>query len=57
MNPYEIAKEHAENLGMTLHQFCLKAGVNYETVRKWRDNPPKTIEIINQLNNAYDDLA
>lgn len=46
---YEKVEEYADSLGLSVWQLCNRAGENFNTVQNWKDEDPKTIQILNNL--------
>jgi hypothetical protein len=56
-NPAEQLETYAKAKGVPLTVACEKAGVEFSTVARWRKKKPRTIEIIEQVLKAIDDVA
>ena len=52
MNTYEIIKERAKLSGLSLVQLCLRVGIARETLENWKKNEPKTLVILQKINDV-----
>jgi len=55
MNTYEIIKERAKLSGLSLVQLCLRVGIARETLENWKKNEPKTLVILQKINDVLTD--
>jgi transcriptional regulator with XRE-family HTH domain len=52
MKTYEIIKERAKLSGISLVQLCLKVGIARETLENWKEKEPKTLVILQKINDV-----
>ena len=52
MNTYEIIKERAKLSGISLVQLCLRVGIARETLENWKEKEPKTLVILQKINDV-----
>jgi transcriptional regulator with XRE-family HTH domain len=52
MNTYEIIKERAKLSGISLVQLCIKVGIARETLENWKEKEPKTLVILQKINDV-----
>jgi transcriptional regulator with XRE-family HTH domain len=52
MKTYEIIKERAKLSGMSLVQLCLRVGIARETLENWKEKEPKTLVILQKINDV-----
>ena len=52
MKTYEIIKERAKLSGISLVQLCLRVGIARETLEKWKEKEPKTLVILQKINDV-----
>ena len=55
MKTYEIIKERAKLSGISLVQLCLKVGIARETLENWKEKEPKTLVILQKINDVLTD--
>lgn len=51
MNEYENIVKKCEDLGISISELCRNANVNRSILARWKNQTPKSIEILNKLNN------
>jgi len=56
MNIVQSLKTKAAAAGTNLTEVCRRAGVSRQTVEKWKDEEPKTLRILRQLEAQIDIL-
>jgi transcriptional regulator with XRE-family HTH domain len=52
MKTYEIIKERAKLSGISLVQLCLRVGIARETLENWKEKEPKTLVILQKINEV-----
>ena len=52
MKTYEIIKERAKLSGISLVQLCLRVGLARETLENWKEKEPKTLVILQKINDV-----
>ncbi len=52
MDPYKELEAEAIKRGVTLYEVCLKYDIDYSAVYRWKNAPPKTIQIFNNMMSA-----
>jgi transcriptional regulator with XRE-family HTH domain len=52
MKTYEIIKERAKLSGISLVQLCLRVGIARETLENWKEKEPKTLVILQKINDV-----
>jgi transcriptional regulator with XRE-family HTH domain len=52
MKTYEIIKERAKLSGISLVQLCIKVGIARETLENWKEKEPKTLVILQKINDV-----
>ena len=52
MKTYEIIKERAKLSGLSLVQLCLRVGIARETLENWKEKEPKTLVILQKINDV-----
>ncbi len=55
MKTYEMIKERAKLSGISLVQLCLKVGIARETLENWKEKEPKTLVILQKINDVLTD--
>jgi len=55
MKTYEIIKERAKLSGISLVQLCLRVGIARETLENWKEKEPKTLVILQKINDVLTD--
>jgi transcriptional regulator with XRE-family HTH domain len=55
MKTYEIIKERAKLSGISLVQLCLRVGIARETLENWKEKEPKTLVILQKINEVLTD--
>jgi transcriptional regulator with XRE-family HTH domain len=52
MTTYEMIKERAKLSGLSLVQLCLRVGIARETLENWKEKEPKTLVILQKINDV-----
>jgi len=52
MKTYEMIKERAKLSGISLVQLCLRVGIARETLENWKEKEPKTLVILQKINDV-----
>ena len=55
MTTYEMIKERAKLSGLSLVQLCLRVGIARETLENWKEKEPKTLVILQKINDVLTD--
>jgi len=55
-NPYLFVAQKCFEHDISIHKMCKDIKVHETTIAKWRDNPPKTLEIINKIEEYFKKL-
>ena len=50
---FKEIQDMADELNLTVPQFCKAANVQWRTVKLWRKRDPKTVEIIRKLTDTH----
>lgn len=46
---YEQLRIEAVEAGISLNEICRRAGINRQTVQKWKDKEPHTLTLVSKL--------
>ena len=54
---YAGIQKQCAHAGISVRAACMRAGVDYSTISKWRTKTPKSIDMLNKLRTTIESIV
>lgn len=55
-DPYFFVVQKCSDHNISIHKMCKDIKVHHVTIAKWRESPPKTVEILKKIEEYFKKL-